>query len=485
MSTPSPHVFEPHQSPEDHGLAQGKLGVWAIVFFVMSAAAPLTVVASGAPLTVALGGIGGPGAIFAAGIVLLLFAVGFTAMSRYVRNAGAFYAYTTQGLGRHIGAATAALTSFGYLVLLLGFYGFIGYFADLTATNLFSIDAPWWMWDLMLAAFVGFLGFRQVEMGSRVLAVLLTAEVALLAALSLAVLIKGSPEPLSLAPFDPQNWLFTPQAGSLFVLGFGAYIGFEGTAIYAEEARDPGRTVPRATYIAIGFLGLFYAFTFYCFIAAFGMNGVIAAVSEGDFTLLPFAQADIYLGEWAVKVLQVLIVTSFLACLISFHNACSRYLFALGRARLLPSWLNHSHPAHKSPDRASLLLSGFSLAAILVTVVTAWDPYLDLGVKPYASGVIAIVAAQAICAFAVVAFFLKDRRGHSPLRVLVAPGLGALGLSAGVYMIVTNFSVVSGFSGTINTILLSLPLAAFVIGLVAYQIFRPALVEDLEEVDAA
>ncbi len=463
-STQSTHA----EADRPSRLASGTLGVWAIVFFVISAAAPLTVVASGAPLTVYLGGIGGPGAMLAAGIVLILFAAGFTAMSRYVRDAGAFYAYATKGLGGYVGAGAASLTTFGYAALLLGFYGFIGYFADLTATDLFGIDLPWSVWALAVVLLVGFLGFRQVEVGAKVLAVLLTAEVALLLALSLAVLIKGSPEPLTLVPFDPAEWLFAPSAGALFVLGFGAYIGFEGTAIYAEEAKDPDRTIPRATYIAISFLAVFYAFTFYCFIAAFGMNGVMAAVTEGDFTTLPFAQADIYLGSWAVKVMQILIVTSFLACLISFHNACSRYLFSLGRSGLLPAWLSHTHPVRHSPDRASQTLTGLSFVAVVVTVLLGWDPYLDLGVKPYASGVVAIVAAQALCAVAVVAFFARDRHGHSPFRVLVAPGLAALGLATGVILIAKNFELISGNSGLTNAVLLILPPLAFVLGLLRY-----------------
>ena len=95
--------------------------------------------------------------MLASGAVLALFAAGFTAMTRYVRNAGAFYAYATRGLGGHIGAGAASLTTFGYAVLLLGFYGFLGFFADLTATELFGIDLPWGGWPLLLAAFVRFL----------------------------------------------------------------------------------------------------------------------------------------------------------------------------------------------------------------------------------------------------------------------------------------------------------------------------------------
>jgi hypothetical protein len=129
------------------------------------------------------------------------------------------------------------------------------------------------------------------------------------------------------------------------------------------------------------------------------------------------------------------------------------------------------------PWTRSQLLSGLSVIAILLTVSLGQDPYLDLGVKPYATGVIAIVAAQALCAIAVVAFFAKDRRDHSAARVIVAPALGAAGLVAGVYLIATNFSVISGFTGLTNTILLALPPIAFVIGVVGYGLTKPPIEE--------
>lgn len=454
------------------GLASGRLGVISIVFFVMSAAAPLTVAVSGAPLTVLLGGVGGPGAMFAAGVVLLLFAAGFTAMSQHVSNAAAFYAYVSRGLGRVAGSATAVMTTAGYGLLLLAFYGFGAFYGELLLDSMFGLQVPWWLVALLMVVGIGVLGARNVEVGARFLAVLLTAEVALLAAISIAVLVKGGPEPLSLAPFDPSNWLAGSGTGALFVLAFGAYIGFEGTAIYAEEAKDPHRTIPRATYLAVGFLAIFYAFSFWCFITAFGVGGVLAAVASPDFAELPFVQADTYLGVWAMRTMEVLIVTSFVACLISFQNAAARYLFSLGREGLLPRWLGHTSARHSAPARASWLLMSAALVAVAVSAVAGWDPLLDLGLKPYAAGVASIIAAQAICAVAVVAFFAPDRRGFGVFRALVAPGLGALGLLTGLYFVVTNFDVASGQTGFVNVVLLGVPVVFFAVGAIRALVGR-------------
>jgi len=48
----------------------------------------------------------------------------------------------------------------------------------------------------------------------------------------------------------------SPGIAVLFaVMGF---LGFESTAVFRDEAKDPGRTVPRATYIAALLIGGFY-----------------------------------------------------------------------------------------------------------------------------------------------------------------------------------------------------------------------------------
>lgn len=449
------------------GLANGRLGIWAIVFFVVSAAAPLTVVVSAAPTSMRMGGIGAPGAMLACGVILALFSAGFTAMSRYVRNAGAFYVYVARGLGKPAGIGIAFVTIFAYGFLCICFYGFIGFFAAMTFKDLLGLDLPWGVYSLLALVLVAVLGYRNVDVGAKVLAVLLTLEVAILLGVAVAVLAQGSPEPMSLASFSPENVFFAAGSGTLFVVGFGAYIGFEGTAIYAEEAKNPARTVPLATYIAIAFLGIFYSFTFWVLVVAFGMDGVLKLATADNFQDMVFTAAGNYAGTWAVVVMRVLIVTSFVACLLAFHNACSRYLFAMGRERLLPRILASTHPVTRSPYRASAALSVIALLAILICMVTGADPFLQLAIWTYATGVAGLVFAQTVAAVSVVAFFARGRRGHSIWRTLVAPALGALGLALGFLLIVFNFNIVTGMEGGVNLILLLPTPVLFVAGIVA------------------
>ena len=96
-------------------LAHNRLGVPAVVFFVISAATPLTVVAGVITTGFAVTGIIGlPIAFVAMALLLALFSVGYVAMSRHITNAGAFYTYVTHGLGRPAGVGAAWMALFAY-----------------------------------------------------------------------------------------------------------------------------------------------------------------------------------------------------------------------------------------------------------------------------------------------------------------------------------------------------------------------------------
>ncbi|GLX00405.1 hypothetical protein Misp02_44910 [Microtetraspora sp. NBRC 16547] len=227
-------------------LERDAIGTWDLVFFVVAAAAPLTVMAGIAPIGLAVAGPGAVSGYLIAGLALLLFSVGFTSMSRHIKNAGAFYAYIAEGLGKPAGVGAALVALISYNGIGIGLYGAFGFFAATTVADLTGLDLPWWAWALAGVALVWFLGFRRVTVSAKVLGYALLAEVLVLVVLAIAVLVKGGPEGFSMASFAPSNVFTGGLAGALAVT-FGAFIGFEATAIYGEEVRNAGRAVRRAT----------------------------------------------------------------------------------------------------------------------------------------------------------------------------------------------------------------------------------------------
>jgi amino acid transporter len=162
-------------------LAKDRLGVPSVVFFVMSAAAPLTVVAGVVTTGYATTQITGvPFAFIAIAVTLAIFSVGYVAMSRHITNAGAFYTYVANGLGRPLGVGAAWAALLAYNALQLGLYGIIGSALEPVLKDApFNMENPpkWWAIALVAWALVAILGVLRVDVNGKVLAVLLCAEI--------------------------------------------------------------------------------------------------------------------------------------------------------------------------------------------------------------------------------------------------------------------------------------------------------------------
>ncbi|WP_055526370.1 APC family permease [Streptomyces graminilatus] len=462
----------PQQSPTAAGteptghLQRGMLGVADIVFFVVAAAAPLTVMAGIAPLAILFGGIGAPVAYLAVGVVLCLFAVGFTAMTPHIRNAGAFYSYIARGLGRPAGLGAALLAVFSYNALQIGTYGAFGFFAAGTANDLLGLDLPWPVYAFAAIAVVWFLGFRSIHVGAKILAALLIAETAVLVLLAGAILVKGGADGLSLASFAPSN-VFTSRMSAPLGLATAAFIGFEATVLYREEARDPDRTVPRATYLAVGFLGLFYTFIVWVIVQAFGDAKVIGVAAQNPAEMF-FTAMTQYVGGWATDLQRILIVSSLLASLLAFHNAITRYGYALSVEGAAPAPLGRIHPRHGSP-----WVSGIAqtvLAAIVTGVFAAIGahPYNEFLLWVNTPGVVGILALQTLAACAVVAFFRRNPGlvGAGRLRTTVAPATAAVLLAVTTGLVCTKLDLFTGAPAAVNWGLAALTPIVFAIGVV-------------------
>ena len=214
-------------------LRRDALGVAAVTFFVVSAAAPLTAVAGGYPIAMLLGnGPGVPAATLLVMIILLIFSVGYTAMARHVANAGSFFAFAARGLGGHAGGAAAYIAVLAYNTMQIGLYGLFGAVAAGTFADLIHISLPWYAWALIGWAIVGLLGYRQIDLSAKVLAVLVIAEYLAVLVLDFAIIGKGGAGGLNLTSFTPGAFV-TGSATIGVLMSFAAFMGFEATTIYS------------------------------------------------------------------------------------------------------------------------------------------------------------------------------------------------------------------------------------------------------------
>lgn len=442
-------------------LAKNSVGLAHIVFFVVAAAAPLTAVVGATPAAFAFGnGAGVPGAFVLAGILYLLFSVGFTAMSRHVGGAGAFYTYITHGIGKPAGVGGALMALVTYSAVQIAVYGLFGVFMAGAMAPI--ADLPWWVWSFAALVIVHICGQRNIAFSGAILGVCMIAEIAILLLLDIGIVMAGGgPEGFGFTSFSPAT-VFAPGLGVALVFVVGSYIGFEATAIFGEEAENPEKTIPRATYVAVLLITVFYAFSTWAIVQFYGPAAVqptAAAGLEGFY----FAATDTILGPWASQVMNILLITSLFACVLSFHNTLNRYFFALGREGLAFKLLGKVHPMHGSPYVAGMLQSAIAAVVLVLFILAGADPYTVVFSWMSALAVIGILTVQALVSVAIIFFFRKVETGHGVWTTMIAPALGLAGLLGALALVIANLSLLSGSE---SLIVKSFPYLIVLIGLI-------------------
>jgi amino acid transporter len=432
---------QPPGSQLSDALARDRLGVAAIVFFMMSAAAPLTVVAGVVPTGLAVTGLTGIAIAFlAVALVLAIFSVGYVAMARHIANAGAFYAYISQGLGRPVGVGASWVALLSYNMFQVASYGGFGAIAQPLFVDWFGVDVPWYVLALAAWALVAVLGVRDVAVNGKVLATLLVAEIALTLVFAFAEIFTDGFEP-STAALDPGT-LVGAGSGALLVMAVTGFVGFEQSVVFSEESRDPRRTVPRATYIAIAMIAVVYAFASWAMISAAGPNVVERAGTEGPE--LFFNLAAVPLGSAALHLGHILFLTSLIAAMISFHNIIARYMFSLGREGVLPRTFGRTVPGTGAPKNGSLAQSAVGLAVIVLFAVAGWDPLVQLFFWGGTGGGLGVLILVTVTSFAVIGYFARKPSGEDLLHRVIAPVIASVALLVMTYLAFDNIAGLLG-----------------------------------------
>ena len=425
-------------------LARDRLGVPAVLFFVLAGVAPLTVAAGVIPIAYATTGLTGiPATFLVIAVILAIFSAGYVAMTRYIRNAGAFYAFISAGLGRVTGVAAALVALLAYSFLQIGLYGAFGPNAQAEAAAHLGVHAPWWAWALGAWALVAVLGLLRVDITGKVLGVLLTCELIVIVAQAAAGLARPAGGHLSFATLSPAD-LTSVGFGTFGVLAVVAvlgFVGFEQAPVLAEEAKRPRRTVPAATYTALGMIAVVYAGVSWAMAAHNGTGHVVAAAGRLGPGLLFGLAGSAFLSQAA----QWLFLTSLFAAALAFHNAVWRYMFALGRENVLPAALGRTG-GNNIPKTASLVQSATALAVITAYAIGGWAPMENLFFWFGTSGGLGIMILLAATSVAVIAFFARDPRGENPWRRLFAPALAALLLAGIVVLAVQHYAILLGIA---------------------------------------
>jgi amino acid transporter len=502
-----------------NGLKKGSIGIVAVIFMAVANAAPITAMTGNVPIAVGFGnGLGAPAGFLFATIILTLFALGYVAMARHITTTGAFYGFISHGLGQTWGMASGMLATFAYVVFEGSLIGGCAYFANDALNTIFNVNIPWLVIAIVAIVAIAALCYFDISLTAAILGVTLTAEVLILLALAFSVIFSGGgPDGFMLNQTVLLNNAFeslpagafgtAAAAGSMAIglfFAFWSWVGFETTAVYGEESRNPKKIIPRATIIAVVGLGLFYTFISAMVIAGNGAKTSIEASISASPLDLFFNLVQHSLGGVLLDVYKGLLVIGSFACALAFHNAASRYLFALGRevpSDKVKNTVGGTHPKHGSPYIASTIQSVITLLIVLAfaffTAVQVPDangvpvdtptlvPYVNVYGLLALIGTAAILLVQAICSAAVIWFFwVKKTHQGNVVTTLICPLIGGLAMLYVVWLLWDNREFAAGLAAKSDVFKVApyMILAVFVIGL-AYAVWmrttKPALYAEI------
>ncbi|KRD06014.1 amino acid permease [Mycobacterium sp. Root265] len=464
------------QDQPEHPRLHGNLGTAAIVLMVVAAAAPLTSLGANVPLMIALGqGVGAPVGFLVAGAVFILFAAGFVAMTQYVNKAGAFYAYVERGLGRRAGIGSALVAYAAYMATMLGVYGFLGAVLSTLINDFGGPSLPWWVLSFVVMGICGLLGYRHIELSAKVLGIFLISEIAIVVILDAVIFVRGGTEGVTFDSFTAAGIGSGFGVAVLFAL-FG-FVGVEATAIFRDEAKDPQRTIKRATYWAVGIIAVFYAVSSWALIEGNGGSAAVAVATDDpdNFTI---NTAGAFLGMVGKDITQVLLVVSLFAAALSFHNISARYKFVLAQQGVFARSWGVAHPKHQAPSRASLVVSIFSAAVIGTFAVLQLDPLLEIFGPMGGIGITGLAGLWLLTSLAVTVFFA--RQGGISGTTLIA-GMAVVALSASLILILVNLPVIVGGTVLLAGLMGAVPLMFFIVGVL---VSTPRAATSLDYADA-
>ncbi|MEU9890602.1 APC family permease [Sphaerisporangium sp. NPDC051011] len=449
---------------------QGNMGVGELVMSVLAFSAPLTTVAGFVPVLLTFSGNTGPAIYIVATVILVIFSVGFTAMGRIVPNPGGFYAFVTQGLGRPAGLGGAFLATFGYAII--GFFAppfFAITVQSYVQNNLNGPHIAWGWYALAIVAATTALAYRRIDLSAKVLTAVMVLEVLIVIIFDVVSFLKGSPAGAGGASLS-LPWVTDSNIGLALLFVVGNFFGFEATVIFREEVKDPEKTIPRATYLAVAGIGVFYAIAAWAYVTYAGAAKVQGDAKANLGGMFGDALTDL-VGRTFVDIVTVLLMTSILASMLSIHNVAARYLYSLGTDGVVPAPMGKVHARHGSPHVAASLIGALWAIGIGIFVALGSDPNV-LYARASGIGSFAVLLLLFAASIAVFAYLRRNPTNQSAWKTTVAPVLAAVGIGVVAVLAVINYSDLLGGSGFVTSFCLVFTFALFVIGMVVARVLR-------------
>ncbi len=342
-------------------LQRDSLGLSQIIASTLANIAPAMSFFFGFGLIASGAGVGAPLTILVAMVVILFLTNTLAQFSKYRPSAGSFVTFIGMSFGPVAGAAASIFVVIGYCIAAASVVVISGGWAAQTLQVFLGINVPWQVISVIATAIVGLLVSRGISLSTTWAAIFFYFELVLLL-IGAVIMLVVNHKAISAAPF-----LISSVTGGWKGIGLGfplaiyLFIGWENSAMLAEETTNPRRNVPRALIIGTFSIGILYMFLSFATETAF--HNDLKAITNSS---LPFVDAFKASAAGLLIVAYLAGVTSIFSSLIGLTNAQARILFSSAREGLLPQFFGKIHPQHRTPHAA---MWAYIVLALLIVLV--------------------------------------------------------------------------------------------------------------------
>jgi amino acid transporter len=159
------------------------------------------------------------------------------------------------------------------------------------------------------------------------------------------------------------NWGILSNFGAALVGMFWAYHGWVSLAPVAEEIKEPNRNIPIAFIVGVLTVIVVYVSAN----VAYYLVLPVSEIQELKDRTTAEAFAEALCGPTGLVLASAAVMLSTFGALNGNLLVGPRLLYAMAHDRLAPASLGRLHPAYKTPAMATLVLTVWSVAIVIVT----------------------------------------------------------------------------------------------------------------------
>jgi ethanolamine permease len=343
-------------------------------------------------------------------------------LSTALPSAGGVFVYAQSAFGPFVGYLVGVACA---LALTIG-TGAAATFICAYTESMFGLGG----WPVKIALFAVIIGIHIRGVGEAMGLTMVAGAIAVVALLIFGVAMAPHVELANLLKMPAAIGGPSVSLGGIFAcvpFAIWLFITVEQTGSAAEEAHNPGRSMPRGILAAIGTLLVTALVVLVC---APGAGGVELVGSAGDPLYAAMTSTNVY-GDasWLAKVIGCGAVFGLIATFFSLIYAASRQLFAMARDGLFPQWLGKTGK-RGTPFPALLLIGAIGLP------LSAIDP---------ATVMLAVVLLLNVCYLFIFGAYLRIKSSQPdlprPFRLAGGTVVAWLGLALTLVVIAACFQL--------------------------------------------